>query len=889
MVDRFQSGATPVLVLSLKAAGTGLNLTRAGHVVHFDRWWNPAVEEQATDRAYRIGQTQPGPGPPPHHRGHGRGPHRRMLQSKRALADAVLGSGEAALTELTVRELSDLVSLRRPSRDPPARRRGPPRPARGTRARRGGGADPTVEAEAEAEAGADAPEREPAPAQAQGHDQYQHQDPDRGRNRDRKPEERTERSRPRTSHARRCAVRGPHGRKGRTTEQAARRGETNRPEDLTRSAGRPIVSDGTTVATPVDHSDDAAAAASASDPTSLPGEATADAAPRHAQAPRARATAGRRMWRVRRCGRLAGRRRRDTAAKGRRARGGCPTRPVVRRGRRFAHRRRPRTGRTRDFAADAFRLPGGGPRRGCPDPGRARLRLHFHAVSRRAFRVAAEGPTPAAGEPWLPALPSTSSYEPPPPTPAGATATRACPGGAGPSSTPGSARPDVPPPPATQTSSPPPATQTSLPTARDPSHPPLDGRAGRDGELRRTFPALPPRATADGSLAGTWWGNAWVTALEEGALDAARLARGRGYAERGTRRRHHRDARPGPRLRAGQPAPAVPRADAAARSTTPARSGSWTRPSSVPTRRAPRQELPPPSPTAVSPCSPAPATSPAVQLPRLRAPLQARRCPLLPEQHVCSTPTPSSCSCCAAGANAELLDALSRLNAARAARRPGSRTGAPARRPGRRARTARALPPLRRRCPRLRTPNSPRPTRRHRAARPFALDQLATDAAARAHALLITGRDPVGGLTRCDRTPCASPLPPFRHHRPAPRRSTRPSRRPRAATRRTWRAPWPPGARADRRDSTSWRSPGTRRPAASTEPARYCSPPTSPPSAPGATASPTPRPRPAQGRPGRALVRLRVRNPAATTGGRAHPRPRPDRRPDGPGRPRRRL
>ncbi|WP_428843618.1 DEAD/DEAH box helicase, partial [Streptomyces hirsutus] len=59
MVDRFQSGATPVLVLSLKAAGTGLNLTRAGHVVHFDRWWNPAVEEQATDRAYRIGQTQP--------------------------------------------------------------------------------------------------------------------------------------------------------------------------------------------------------------------------------------------------------------------------------------------------------------------------------------------------------------------------------------------------------------------------------------------------------------------------------------------------------------------------------------------------------------------------------------------------------------------------------------------------------------------------------------------------------------------------------------------------------------------------------------------------------------------------------------------------------------
>ncbi|MFI7346085.1 DEAD/DEAH box helicase [Streptomyces sp. NPDC049936] len=115
MVDRFQSGGTPVLVLSLKAAGTGLNLTRAGHVVHFDRWWNPAVEEQATDRAYRIGQTQP----VQVHRliteGTVEDRIAEMLQSKRALADAILGSGESALTELTARELSDLVSLRRPS------------------------------------------------------------------------------------------------------------------------------------------------------------------------------------------------------------------------------------------------------------------------------------------------------------------------------------------------------------------------------------------------------------------------------------------------------------------------------------------------------------------------------------------------------------------------------------------------------------------------------------------------------------------------------------------------------------------------------------------------------------------------------------------------------
>ncbi|MFI1399815.1 DEAD/DEAH box helicase [Streptomyces sp. NPDC020681] len=115
MVDRFQSGEIPVFVLSLKAAGTGLNLTRAGHVVHFDRWWNPAVEEQATDRAYRIGQTQP----VQVHRLIAEGTVEDriadMLASKRALADAVLGSGEAALTELTDRELADLVSLRRPS------------------------------------------------------------------------------------------------------------------------------------------------------------------------------------------------------------------------------------------------------------------------------------------------------------------------------------------------------------------------------------------------------------------------------------------------------------------------------------------------------------------------------------------------------------------------------------------------------------------------------------------------------------------------------------------------------------------------------------------------------------------------------------------------------
>ncbi|MFD9410752.1 SNF2-related protein [Streptomyces sp. NPDC059989] len=115
LVDRFQAGEVPVFLLSLKAAGTGLNLTRAGHVIHYDRWWNPAVEEQATDRAYRIGQTQP----VQVHRIIAEGTVEdriaEMLEAKRALADAVLGSGESALTELTDRELADLVSLRRPA------------------------------------------------------------------------------------------------------------------------------------------------------------------------------------------------------------------------------------------------------------------------------------------------------------------------------------------------------------------------------------------------------------------------------------------------------------------------------------------------------------------------------------------------------------------------------------------------------------------------------------------------------------------------------------------------------------------------------------------------------------------------------------------------------
>ncbi|MEV6108696.1 DEAD/DEAH box helicase [Streptomyces sp. NPDC051940] len=112
MVERFQEGEVPVFLLSLKAAGTGLNLTRAEHVVHYDRWWNPAVEAQATDRAYRIGQDRP----VQVHRLIAEGTIEdriaEMLTRKQGLADAVLGSGEAAFTELTDTQLAELVTLR---------------------------------------------------------------------------------------------------------------------------------------------------------------------------------------------------------------------------------------------------------------------------------------------------------------------------------------------------------------------------------------------------------------------------------------------------------------------------------------------------------------------------------------------------------------------------------------------------------------------------------------------------------------------------------------------------------------------------------------------------------------------------------------------------------
>jgi SNF2 family DNA or RNA helicase len=113
LVARFQADdGPPLFLLSLKAGGTGLNLTRANHVIHFDRWWNPAVENQATDRAFRIGQT--------------RNVQVRkfvctgtleeridaMIEQKRELAENVVGAGEGWITELSTAQLRELFSLR---------------------------------------------------------------------------------------------------------------------------------------------------------------------------------------------------------------------------------------------------------------------------------------------------------------------------------------------------------------------------------------------------------------------------------------------------------------------------------------------------------------------------------------------------------------------------------------------------------------------------------------------------------------------------------------------------------------------------------------------------------------------------------------------------------
>jgi SNF2-related domain/SNF2 Helicase protein/Helicase conserved C-terminal domain len=112
LVTTFQSGAgPPVFLLSLKAGGTGLNLTAANHVIHLDRWWNPAVENQATDRAFRIGQTRNVQVRKFICAGTLEEKIDEMIEQKKALADLVITDGEGWLTELSTRELRRVFEL----------------------------------------------------------------------------------------------------------------------------------------------------------------------------------------------------------------------------------------------------------------------------------------------------------------------------------------------------------------------------------------------------------------------------------------------------------------------------------------------------------------------------------------------------------------------------------------------------------------------------------------------------------------------------------------------------------------------------------------------------------------------------------------------------------
>ncbi|QSB06846.1 DEAD/DEAH box helicase [Natronoglycomyces albus] len=112
MVQHFQTEEGPgVLLVSLKAGGTGLNLTAASHVFHYDRWWNPAVEDQATDRAHRIGQTRTVHVHKLVTAGTLEERIDELLMRKRALADAIVGESEEWLTELDDTQLRKLIEL----------------------------------------------------------------------------------------------------------------------------------------------------------------------------------------------------------------------------------------------------------------------------------------------------------------------------------------------------------------------------------------------------------------------------------------------------------------------------------------------------------------------------------------------------------------------------------------------------------------------------------------------------------------------------------------------------------------------------------------------------------------------------------------------------------
>ncbi|WP_367319947.1 SWIM zinc finger family protein [Streptomyces sp. HUAS ZL42] len=294
-----------------------------------------------------------------------------------------------------------------------------------------------------------------------------------------------------------------------------------------------------------------------------------------------------------------------------------------------------------------------------------------------------------------------------------------------------------------------PATPTPPPT---PHLPRSMAAPARDGDHRRTFAAFPPRTPDDGSrFAETWWGNAWVSALEEGALDVKRLARGRGYADMG-----HVDAitvTPGLVLayvRGSRPRPY--RVQVRLRTLGDA---DWDRFLDAAVERPGHiaalldKELP----HSLADCGVPLLPGPGDLEPHCTCPDRGHPCKhaaaLCYQTARLLDADPFVLLLLRGRGEREVLDALSRRNATRAARAAQEQQPAPL--PGVRAAEAlapRQLPPLPTPLP---VPPHPEQPPVYPAAPggpdPFALDQLATDAAARAHALLSTGRDEVGELT----------------------------------------------------------------------------------------------------------------------------------------------
>ncbi|MFC9680878.1 SWIM zinc finger family protein [Streptomyces sp. NPDC056948] len=273
----------------------------------------------------------------------------------------------------------------------------------------------------------------------------------------------------------------------------------------------------------------------------------------------------------------------------------------------------------------------------------------------------------------------------------------------------------------------------------------------RDSELRRTFPAFPPREPDGKGFAGSWWGNAWVAALEQGALDAKRLERGRGYAGQG-----HVDAitvTPGLVLAYVQGSRPRPyRVQVRLRTLDDA---DWERFLDAAVDRPGHIAalLDKEMPQSLADCGVPLLPGPGDLEPRCSCPDRGHPCKhaaaLCYQTARLLDADPFVLLLLRGRGERELLDALSRLSATRAARAAQDREPAPL--PGVRAGDAlapRALPPLPAPLP---TPAHPEQPPAYPASPggpdPFALDQLATDAAARAHALLATGRDPVGQLT----------------------------------------------------------------------------------------------------------------------------------------------